>query len=660
VTRTGGGAALLLVDLQRDFLERPGLTPGADLVCARAEQLLKGFRAQGHPVAHAHTRTRADGSDRMPHWKRLGLHACVDGSPGAAPPQALAPREGELVCRKQYYSAFADPHLDAWLRQRRIGRIVLAGLYLHACVRSTALDAYERGYEVAVAEDAVGSTEPLHAELSRAWLAERAAHFAPVRTLLAAVAVPDQAAGEARPAAAVSHVHRDPCRSDTVLAEIPRGGRDEVRAAAQAAARAVAAWGAATADRRGALLERVARRLEAERDAFTARMVREVAKPRAFAEEEIGRALAHVRLAAALARATHDVSVAPGVRAVHRPHGVVGLVTPWNNPVAIPLGKLAPALAFGNAVVWKPAPEAHATSLALLDLLARAGLPDGVVSPVFGGEEAARAIFREPLVAAVSLTGSVATGRVAAALCAEAPKPLQAELGGNNAAIVLRDAELPATARELALAAFGFAGQRCTAIRRFVVERAVAPRFEALLADAVRALRVGEPDDPVTQVGPLISADKRDRLLAAVRAAVAEGARGVAGGEVPAGLGHGAWLAPTLLADADPASAIVQEESFGPVGVLQVAEDLEHALVLANGVPQGLLMTVHTRDAEARARVRDRAQAGMLKLGAGPLAIHPAAPFVGWKASGLGPPEHGAWDREFYARAQALYEDAPC
>jgi acyl-CoA reductase-like NAD-dependent aldehyde dehydrogenase len=266
----------------------------------------------------------------------------------------------------------------------------------------------------------------------------------------------------------------------------------------------------------------------------------------------------------------------------------------------------------------------------------------------------------DPRVRAITLTGSAAAGHAAQECAARRHVPLQAELGGNNAAIVLRDAELPATARELALAAFGFAGQRCTAIRRFVVERAVAPRFEALLADAVRALRVGEPDDPVTQVGPLISADKRDRLLAAVRAAVAEGARGVAGGEVPAGLGHGAWLAPTLLADADPASAIVQEESFGPVGVLQVAEDLEHALVLANGVPQGLLMTVHTRDAEARARVRDRAQAGMLKLGAGPLAIHPAAPFVGWKASGLGPPEHGAWDREFYARAQALYEDAPC
>jgi alpha-ketoglutaric semialdehyde dehydrogenase len=672
VTPRGAGAALLLVDLQRDFLERPALTPGAEAVCARAAALLEGFRTRRLPVAHAHTLTRPDGSDRMPHWKRLGLRACVEGSRGAAPPPALAPREGELLCRKQYYSAFADPRLDPWLRERGVARVVLAGLYLHACVRSTALDAYERGYEVEVVEDAVGSTEPLHGALTRAWLAERAARLRTSDAVLADLGcAPAPSTGPTLPVAWIAgkahpsgsrerFVHRDPCRTARVLAEVPLGGRDEVAAAARDAARAGAAWAAAPCEERAALLERLAAELEAERAAFAERMVREVAKPRRFAEEEIGRAVAHVRLAAALARESEAVPIAPGVSAAFRPLGVVGIVTPWNNPLAIPLGKLAPALAFGNAVVWKPAPQASETALAILRSLERAGLPPGIVNAVLGGGEAARALCRERAVAAVSLTGSVEAGRIAALLCAEGLKPLQAELGGNNAAIVLADAELETLAGDLARAAFGFAGQRCTAIRRFVVEREVAPRFEALVAGALGALRLGEPDDPATDVGPLISAEKRDRLRAAIDDACAEGARRIAGGGIPAGLADGAWLEPTLLADAHPASRIVQEESFGPIAVLQVAEDLEHALALANDVPQGLVLALHTSDPRARARLLEAAQAGMVQLARGPLAVHPRAPFSGWKASGLGPPEHGVWDRAFYARTQTLYEDVPC
>ena len=327
MTPRGGGAALLLVDLQRDFLERPALTPGAEVVCARAAALLEGFRARRLPIAHAHTLTRPDGSDRMPHWKRLGLHACVEGSRGAAPPPALAPREGELQCRKQYYSAFSDPRLDAWLRERGVARLVLAGLYLHACVRSTALDAYERGYELEVVEDAVGSTEPLHGELTRAWLAERAARFRTTDAVLADLGCrPARTAGRDLPAAWIAgeahpsgthdrFVHRDPCRTARVLAEVPLGGADEVGAAARDAARAGSAWAAAAPERRAELLERFAAELEGERAAFVERLVREVAKPRRFAEEEIGRAVAHVRLAAELAREAGAVRIAPGVSA---------------------------------------------------------------------------------------------------------------------------------------------------------------------------------------------------------------------------------------------------------------------------------------------------------------------------------------------------------
>jgi acyl-CoA reductase-like NAD-dependent aldehyde dehydrogenase len=389
-------------------------------------------------------------------------------------------------------------------------------------------------------------------------------------------------------------------------------------------------------------------------------LVREVAKPRRFAEEEVGRAAAHARIAAQLVRAAAPHAVAPGVVAALRPVGVVGLVTPWNNPVAIPVGKLAPALGFGNGVVWKPAPQAPGCTQRLLQALARAGAPAGLANAVFGAAGTAHALCREPRVAALALTGSCETGRVVAGLCAESRKPLQAELGGNNAAIVLADADLAAAAADLAQAAFGFAGQRCTAIRRLVVVEEVAGRFETLFAEATRALRVGDPSDAATDVGPLVSAGKRDRVLAAIARARREGARLVAGGDVPRSLAHGAWLAPALLADVDPASAIAQEETFAPVAVLQAARDLDHALALANGVAHGLVASLHTRDPDARARVGAALEAGIVQLAPGPLRIHPRAPFVGWKASGLGPPEHGVWDAAFYTRTQAVYEPAPC
>jgi acyl-CoA reductase-like NAD-dependent aldehyde dehydrogenase len=278
---------------------------------------------------------------------------------------------------------------------------------------------------------------------------------------------------------------------------------------------------------------------------------------------------------------------------------------------------------------------------------------------VFGAADAVRAVCHDPHVAAVSITGSIATGRAVAAFVADAMKPLQAELGGNNAAVVLADADLDRVVPDLVRAAFVFAGQRCTATRRFVVERPVAARFMALAVDAVRALVIGDPDDPATEVGPLVSVEHRARVLATLARARADGARLLVGGTVPASLADGAWLAPALVADAAPESAIVQEETFGPVAVVQVADDLEHALVLANDVPHGLLQSVHTRDAAARARVLAAAEVGMVQLASGPLAVHPRAPFSAWKASGLGPPEHGVWDAWFYTRTQAIYGDDP-
>lgn len=672
--------ALVLIDLQHDFLARPGLAPAAAELARRGAALLDGFRGLGLPVAHVHTWTRADGSDRMPHWVEAGVARCVEGTPGAEPPPELAPVDGELVVRKQYFSGFAGtPSLDQWLQDRGAARVVLAGVYSHGCVRETVVDAYQRGYEVWWADDAIGTTDAVHGAVSRSWLSARAARVLSLDEILQRLGADDASATRIGPATTALPVavidgraragagrrlrrHHDPCRTDNALFDVPLGTAEDVAAAAAAARSAQPAWARQPVAARLAVLERWMAEIGHARDELTAAIVRDVAKPRRAADDEVDRAQAHIAAAATLLRGPDGdtVPVADGVAARHRPVGVVGLVMPWNNPLALPVGKLAPTLAFGNAAVFKPAPEGSRVALALIEALARAGAPSGLVNIVLGDHEAGVALCDDPAIDAVSVTGSIATGRSIAARCAPSLKPVQAELGGNNAAIVLADADLETVVPALLRSAFVFAGQRCTAIRRFVVEEPVAEAFEAMARHALPGITVGDPDDPATEVGPLVSAAARDRVAGVVRDACGTGARVVATGTVAPTLAAGAWLAPVLVAGADPGSPLAQEETFGPVAVLLTATDLDHALAIADGVPQGLVLALCTGDEHARRRMLDEGRAGIVQVGAGPLPVHPDAPFGGWKASGIGPPEHGRWDAAFYSRPQAVYGDSAC
>lgn len=411
-------------------------------------------------------------------------------------------------------------------------------------------------------------------------------------------------------------------------------------------------------------LERWAQTLERDADALSRLLALEIGKPVAEARDELRRTLAHIRLAATLAREALEETPAAGVRVCYRPVGTVALITPWNNPLAIPAGKLAPALAFGNGCVWKPSPRAPRCALALHRALCDAGLPTGLVQLVAGDAETARDIVADSRIDAVALTGSNFAGRAISALCAARQKPLQAELGGNNAALILDDWDFDeADLVQLAQAVFGFAGQRCTALRRLIVQRGILERFTDAFAAVVRALPVGDPLDPATRVGPLISSEHRRQVQARLDAALADGARLIAQAMLPADADHvdladrwsGHWLPPSLLGDVDPDSPIVQQETFGPIAVILPADDLDQAIALANAVPQGLLAAVYSHDAAAKARCAEQFQAGILKLGPGALAIAAEAPFCGWKASAIGPPEHGRWDRDFYARAQTRY-----
>jgi acyl-CoA reductase-like NAD-dependent aldehyde dehydrogenase len=587
----------------------------------------------------------------MPHWRASDTLACVEGTRGADAPPDLVEEPGELVVHKQHYRGFTDL-LDVWLRNHGVTDVVIAGVYTHACVRETALDAYERGYRVAVASDAVASTEPAHAAETRRWLEARAAEFRTVRELL------DGDSGAPAAGRAVVR-HHDPCHSDRVLHEVPIGNADDVRTAVDTVAAVLAEWQECPPDTRAAALDAWADRLSAAADALRDAIVEEVAKPRAAAEDEVRRAIAHVRAAATLARALDHGprALAPAVAVRSRPVGIVGILMPWNNPLALPVGKIAPALALANGVVFKPAPEGSATARAFLDELAGAGVPPELVGLVTGDASTGAAIADAPGIDALAITGSIAAGRAVAARCAATGKALQAELGGNNAAVVWDD-DLAAHVPALVRAAYSYSGQRCTAIRRFVVHDARLDEFVALMADAIDALVVGEPADPATDLGPLISTGARDRVAAVVARARDAGAEFVRGGAVPRSLAHGSWYEPTLLVSRDREAEVVQDETFGPVVVVQPVADLDDAIAAANGVAQGLVMAVCSSDPRVRARVRDAAEVGIVQLGAGPVPVHPDAPFGGWKASGFGPPEHGEWDAWFATRLQAVYGDA--
>ena len=629
-------AALLLVDVQEDFFRRPGLVPSRGDLISRLQVILGACRASGLPVFHMRTRMDVNGDTCMPHWQDRGIRSCVVGTAGYEPPEELAAHPNESVLHKKFFSAFSCPDLAPALEDSDIDTLVIAGLYTHGCIRASVVDAYEHGLQVFVADDAVGSCEPIHAELSRDWLNGRAAQFLPHEALFKRVVANDDA---------VKNVLTTPPSISDICTRATIAGQS---------------WSDVVPAERAVLLRRWANLLEQDADALTTLLAREVAKPIAEAADEVRRTLAHIRFAAELCDQHSGAVGSSGITIRYRPVGTVALITPWNNPLAIPAGKLAPALGFGNSCVWKPSPQAPECARRLLRGLVEAGLPEGVVELIEGDATVARQLVKDAGIDAVALTGSSATGDIIAALCTAYQKPLQAELGGNNAVVILDDwcfddAALTALARNV----FGFAGQRCTAIRRLIVQRGILVSFTERFAAAVRSLRLGNPLDPATDVGPLISVEHCAKVQNRLDAAIAIGATVIAQASLPtsysADLPANRWLAPTLLGDVEPGSILAIEETFGPVAIIFAVDELKHAITVANSVPQGLVAALYSDDTVARAYFAEQMQAGILKLGSGALSITADAPFCGWKSSAIGPPEHGIWDREFYTRVQAVY-----
>jgi aldehyde dehydrogenase (NAD+) len=469
--------------------------------------------------------------------------------------------------------------------------------------------------------------------------------------------------GEWRPSrAGETYTTRNPMRPAQAVAEFPLSGEADVREAVAAATEAIAAWSSLSAPERGAVLARAADALERRLDEVALDMVREMGKPVREARAETLRSVEILRFFAGegwrpLGERYETALPGAALYTLRRPLGAVGLITPWNFPLAIPAWKSAPALVFGNTVVLKPAEESPRTALHFAECLAEAGLPAGALNVVVGAAEAGAALVRDERLHALSFTGSVEVGHSVRDQATAAGKRVQLELGGQNPLVVMADARLDGAVEAAFAGAFWAAGQKCTATRRIYVQDAVYEEFrERLLARIARAA-VGDPADPATEVGPIVNEQQLERVLAAVERSVGEGARLIAGGRRVDDDSY--LLEPTLFEDVADDALLSCEEVFGPVTSLYRFSTFEEAIERANSVPHGLCAAIFTSSLESTRRFAAGIQAGIVKVNAQTAGADVHVPFGGVKASGFGPHEQGRAALEFYTDVVTVYEHLP-
>jgi acyl-CoA reductase-like NAD-dependent aldehyde dehydrogenase len=421
--------------------------------------------------------------------------------------------------------------------------------------------------------------------------------------------------------------------TEQVMAEVPRAGVDETDAAVAQAHAAFPAWRDVTPGDRAALMHRLADALDSRSEELATLEARNVGKPIADARGEIGMVVDTFRYYAGAPERLlgQTIPVAGGVDMTFRePLGVVGLITPWNFPLAIASWKVAPALAAGNAVVLKPAELTPLTALELERVALDAGLPEGVLNVVAGpGSVSGSRLVEHPDVAKIAFTGSTAVGRQIAAAAAETIKRVTLELGGKSANVVFADADLEAAAATAPLAVFGNAGQDCCARSRILVERPALDDFLAALEGAVTALRVGDPLDDSTQMGPLISDGQRETVASYVPDDAPVAIRGSA----PDGPGY--WYPPTVLAPVSNSDRAATEEIFGPVACVIPFESESEAVQIANDTIYGLSGSIWTRDGAKALRVARQIETGVLSINSN-TSVRVTTPFGGFKQSGFG------------------------
>jgi aldehyde dehydrogenase (NAD+) len=473
--------------------------------------------------------------------------------------------------------------------------------------------------------------------------------------------------GEWRPAAGGEiFENRNPANRDEVIGVFASSGGEDIDAAIGAAEEAYKTWRFSSPITRANILHKAANILEARIPEVGRELTREEGKTLKEGIGETTRAVQILRYFAGEAQqpsGEHYPSANPLtlLYTSREPLGVVGIVTPWNFPIAIPAWKIAPALAFGNTVVFKPASLTPLTAVRLVEALAEAGLPAGVLNLVTGSAaNVGDPLVRDSRVVAISFTGSNETGADLRKSAAERGAKLQLELGGKNPAIVLADADLDHALTHVVSGAMMSTGQKCTATSRAIIDRTIADRFTEMLAERIAALKVGDPLEGETQIGPLIDERAADRVAKEVGAARDAGSQLlVGGGRMGNGLERGAFVAPTLFAGVAPGSKLAQDELFGPVlGVIPV-DSMDEAMVVANQVKLGLSASIFTRDLGKALTFAREIEAGVVHVNSETPGAEPHVPFGGMKGSSSYSREQGKAAREFYTQTKTVYIDPP-
>ena len=445
----------------------------------------------------------------------------------------------------------------------------------------------------------------------------------------------------------------------------PRSGPDDVRAAIGAARDAQRTWRKMPAPKRGEILFRAAELLLHNKERFARDLTEEMGKVLKEARGDVQEAIDMTYYMAGEGRRTFGQTTPSELpdkfaMSVRAPVGVVGCITPWNFPMAIPSWKIMPALVTGNTVVFKPSQFSPKSAYNLVKTLEEAGIPPGVVNLVFGeGAEVGSTIIEHPDVHLISFTGSNAVGKLIAVQCAELGKPVSLEMGGKNAITVLDDADLDLALDGVIWSAFGTTGQRCTAASRVIVQASVYDEFAERLVQRTERLRLGNGLDDATDVGPVVNADQLHKIDSYMAIGAADGAKLACGGATanvgPLEKGH--FFQPTVFTGATPRMRIAQEEIFGPVTALIRVESLEEAIEVNNGVSYGLSSSIYTKDVDKAFRAVEALDTGLVYVNAGTIGAEVHLPFGGTRGTGNGHREAGIAALETFTEWKSVYID---
>jgi alpha-ketoglutaric semialdehyde dehydrogenase len=455
----------------------------------------------------------------------------------------------------------------------------------------------------------------------------------------------------------------NPSNVSDVVGEYARANETQVRAAIAAARAAFPAWARGSIQARADLLDKIGNEILARKEELGILLSREEGKTK---PEGIGEATRAGYLfkffAGEVVRQAGEVlpSVRPNIKVeiTREPLGVVGIITPWNFPIAIPAWKIAPALAYGNCVVFKPADLVPGCAWALAEIIARAGLPAGVFNLVMGrGSVVGEILSNDSGVDAVSFTGSAAVGRRVAQNCAARLAKVQLEMGGKNPQVVLDDADLDTAVNVSIQSAFFSTGQRCTASSRLIVTAGIHDRFTKLLIERMKALKVDDALKDGTDIGPVVDAKQLEQDLHYIELGRKEGAK-LAGGERLKRAAEGYYLEPALFVETTPQMSINRDEIFGPVASVIRVKDYEEALAVANDTPYGLSSGIATTSLKHAEHFKRNSAAGMVMVNLPTAGVDYHVPFGGRKASSYGPREQGRYAVEFYTAVKTAYVNA--